>query len=332
MQFPVITYGMVLYIQTTVYRQNTDIEKNYEYASERGASELGKFLHFQILKLLFPSLVLLILYLRNIFSGLKLKSAWYLISSMQFPVITYGMALYIQKTVYRQNNNIEKIYEYASERRTSELWKCLHFHILKLLFPSIFCWYFWYFISETYIFSGLKLQSESAWYIIISSMQFPVLTYGMALYKRQYTDKTLTMIKSMYMRASGASELRKFSHFYILKLLFLSIFCWYFRYFVGTNEMLVGLHVPTKFRKSMREIAPLLPSGHANVYSKCIFPNNPSGILPDIIASDTLNLTSNMRERLERASTQRHHVFSFFGNVRLTQVIPGNQLVTLSTN
>ena len=44
------------------------------------------------------------------------------------------------------------------------------------------------------------------------------------------------------MRASGASELRKFSHFYILKLLFLSIFCWYFRYFVGTNDMLVGLH------------------------------------------------------------------------------------------
>ena len=254
MQFPV-TYGMVLYIQTTVYRQNTDIEKIYEY-------ELGKFLHFQILKLLFPSLVLLILYLRNIiFSGLKLKSAWYLISSMQFPVITYGMALYIQKTVYRQNNNIEKIYEYASE-----LWKCLHFHILKLLFPSIFCWYFWYFISETYIFSGLKLQSESAWYIIISSMQFPVLTYGMALYKRQYTDKILTMIKSMYMRASGASELRKFSHFYILKLLFLSIFCWYFRYFVGTNDMLVGLHVPTKFRKSMGEIAPLLPSGYANVH------------------------------------------------------------------
>ena len=89
-------------------------------------------------------------------------------------------------------------------------------------------------------------------------MQFPVLTYGMALfiYKRQYTDKTLTMIKSMYMRAS---ELRKFSHFYILKLLFLSIFCWYFRYFVGTNDMLVGLHVPTKFRKSMGEIAPCSP-------------------------------------------------------------------------
>ena len=26
-------------------------------------------------------------------------------------------------------------------------------------------------------------------------MQFPVLTYGMALYKPQYTDKTLTLTK-----------------------------------------------------------------------------------------------------------------------------------------
>ena len=36
--------------------------------------------------------------------------------------------------------------------------------------------------------------------------------------------------------------------FYILKLLFLSIFCRYIRYFVGTNDMLVGLHVPTNFQ------------------------------------------------------------------------------------
>ena len=34
---------------------------------------------------------------------------------MQFPVITYGMALYINDSyVYRQNTNIEKFY--ASER------------------------------------------------------------------------------------------------------------------------------------------------------------------------------------------------------------------------
>ena len=59
--------------------------------------------------------------------------------------------------------------------------------------------------------------------------------------------QTLTLSKCMCMRASGASELRKFGHFYILTLLFLSIFCRYSRYFVGTNDMLVGLHVPTNF-------------------------------------------------------------------------------------
>ena len=71
----------------------------------------------------------------------------------------------------------------------------------------------------------------------------------MALYKRQYTDKTLTFRKSIYnVRGSGASELRKFSHLHILKLLFLSIFCWYFKDFVGTNIMLASLHVPTNFQ------------------------------------------------------------------------------------
>ena len=60
--------------------------------------------------------------------------------------------------------------------------------------------------------------------------------------------QTLTLSKCMCMRASGASELRKFWHFYILNLLFLSIFCRYIWYFVGTNDMLVGSHVPTNFQ------------------------------------------------------------------------------------
>ena len=51
------------------------------------------------------------------------------------------------------------------------------------------------------------------------------------------------MSNSVYIYASE----KIFSHFYILKLLFLSMFCWYFRYFVGTNDMLVGLHVATNF-------------------------------------------------------------------------------------
>ena len=62
------------------------------------------------------------------------------------------------------------------------------------------------------------------------------------MYKRQYTDKTLIVKIYVY-----ASELRKFWHFYILKVLFLSKYCWYFRYFVGTNDMLV-IHVPTYFQ------------------------------------------------------------------------------------
>ena len=67
----------------------------------------------------------------------------------------------------------------------------------------------------------------------------------------------------MCMRASGASELRKALHFYILKLLFLSIFCRYIRYFVGTNDMLVGLHVPTNFQmyRQKSEKASLVEGG-----------------------------------------------------------------------
>ena len=81
----------------------------------------------------------------------------------------------------------------------------------------------------------------------INAVPYYYLWYGV-IYKRKYTDKTLTLRKSVYMRASGANELRKFSHFYILKRLFLSIFCWYFRYLICRYKwLLVGLHVPTNF-------------------------------------------------------------------------------------
>ena len=83
-------------------------------------------------------------------------------------------------------------------------------------------------------------------YYTINAVFFYYSWYG-AIYKRQYTSKTLTLRKCMCMRASEASELRNFWYFYILKLLFLSIICRYIRCFVGTNDMLVGLHVPTNF-------------------------------------------------------------------------------------
>ena len=110
--------------------------------------------------------------------------------------------------------------------QASELRNFWHFHILKLLFLSIFCRYNRYFVGT----NGLACLSAYM-YRQISK-----------IYRQ-----TLTLSKCMCMRASGASELRKFWYFYILTLLFLSIFCRYSRYFVGTNDMLVGLHVPTNF-------------------------------------------------------------------------------------
>ena len=110
---------------------------------------------------------------------------------------------------------------YASERAQKIF---SHFYILKLQFLSIFCWYFRYFVGTNDMLVGLHVPTNFLIY-----------------------RQTLTLSKCMCMRASGASELRKFWHFYIVTLLFLSIFCRYSRYFVGTNYMLVGLHVPTNF-------------------------------------------------------------------------------------
>ena len=58
-----------------------------------------------------------------------------------------------------------------------------------------------------------------------------------AIYKLQYTDKALTLRKCTYVRASGASELSKFSQFHILKLLFPFI------YYFGTSDTLSQKHI-----------------------------------------------------------------------------------------
>ena len=115
------------------------------------------------------------------------------------------------------------------------------FLLLKLLFPSTCCWYFSYYLRNIIHFQ----VSNYIFIYTINAVPFHYLWYGV-INERQFTDKTLTLRQSTYRRAS---EHTKFSHFYIdLKLLFLSIFCWYLRYFVGTNDMLVGLHVPTDFQ------------------------------------------------------------------------------------
>ena len=56
----------------------------------------------------------------------------------------------------------------------SELRNCSNFHMLKLLFPAIFCWYTSDTLSQPETFSLYHL------YVI---------------YKRQYTDKALTLRK-----------------------------------------------------------------------------------------------------------------------------------------
>ena len=119
----------------------------------------------------------------------------------------------------------------------SELRQFTHLLILKLYY------FLQYFVGTSDTLCQKHVYFQVSDYTVqcihIQSMQFPLITYGMA-HKRQYVDKTLTLRKSIfYMRVSGASELRKCVHFHILKLLF-SIFCWYFRYFVGTNDILVG--------------------------------------------------------------------------------------------
>ena len=76
----------------------------------------------------------------------------------------------------------------SMKMRASELRKFSHL----LLLPSIFCWYFRYFVSETYVHVSNYICID------IQSMQFPFITYGMVLSNRQYADKTLILRKSMY--------------------------------------------------------------------------------------------------------------------------------------
>ena len=68
---------------------------------------------------------------------------------------------------------LRKIYEYASER-SERAEHFLHLLILKLHFLSIFCWYFRYFVSETYIFLGLQLH-RSAYTYKINAVSFHYL-------------------------------------------------------------------------------------------------------------------------------------------------------------
>ena len=58
-------------------------------------------------------------------------------------------------------------------------------------------------------------------------MQFHFITYGMELYTNDSIPINTDIEQCMCMRASGASELRKFSHFYIPNCYFFQYFCRY---------------------------------------------------------------------------------------------------------
>ena len=145
---------------------------------------------------------------------------------MQFPFIK----IWYYSAINDSNDKtltFRKINEYASERGASELGKFSHFHILK-------CYFLQYSVggtSDTLSQKHIYFQVSNYICIIIYihnqySSLLLLMVYKTLYIKRQYTDKTLTLRKSMYMRAERAS-LAEISHFYILKLLFLSIFCRY---------------------------------------------------------------------------------------------------------
>ena len=117
-------------------------------------------------------------------------------------------------------------------------------------------------------------------------MQFFYYLWYDAIYKRQYTNKTLTLRKSMCMRASVATELREISDFHILKLLFLSIFCWYTSDTLSVQKTSLSAYIYQQISKCTDKTAPPPPppppSGYANdnkehiIFSKRILDANKS--------------------------------------------------------
>ena len=121
--------------------------------------------------------------------------------------------------MYRQKDSLHVTYNYARANEASER------------------------LGNIYLF-----RSQNTCYICIEMsytinvVPFYYLWYG------AINDSILTHtnIEKIY---EYTSELGNFSHFHIQKLLFLSIFCWSFRYFVGTNDMIPN--VPTKLLKAL---------------------------------------------------------------------------------
>ena len=88
----------------------------------------------------------------SVFSGLKIHLHIHIQSMQWYGTINYSMT---DKTQH---------WEKSMNMRASgasELRQLLHLLILKLLFPSIFCLYSRYFVSQTYIFPGVCRQNTN---------------------------------------------------------------------------------------------------------------------------------------------------------------------------
>ena len=132
-----------------------------------------------------------------VFSGLKIHLHTYTINVVPFYWFWYGA---INDSVLTKHYHWEKSMNMRASG-ASELRKFSHLLILKPLFPS-FCWYFRFFVSETYIFSGLQLHLHN-YTCTINAVSFHYLWYG-TIYN-QYADKTLTLRKYICERAERAS-------------------------------------------------------------------------------------------------------------------------------
>ena len=105
-------------------------------------------------------------------------------------------------------------------------------------------------LSQKHTFSGLKLHLHT--YSTTNAVSF----YYLCMYGAIYTiyRQNTNIEKNMYMRASGASELRKISHFHILKLLFLSIFSWYTSDTLSVQMKCLSAHMYRRISKRTDKI------------------------------------------------------------------------------
>ena len=153
---------------------------------------------------------------------------------MQFPFISWGTCM----------GAFGAIYMYVWERAgASELRNFLHFHILKVLFPSIFCWYFRYFVSETYIF---RSPNTIVYTIIWCSSLLLSVVWGLC--KQQYTDKTLTLNNIYLCERVERASLKNFRIFTLYN-------CYFLQYFVGTSDTLSQEHNIFTFFRSQNTFA-----------------------------------------------------------------------------